>query len=118
MKQYAAGLLPVRSILRRFPDLIQGTADATVDSGSSHPVMKADDPKFVQAVVQLVRASAQRDEPQRFHSAVVTACVAGVARAGYAATSGWSFGCRCRHGVAARARAGESHRAPKWCLPW
>ena len=57
MKQYAAGLLPLRSILRRFPDLIQGTADAAVDSvsGGSHPVMKADDPKFVQAVVQLVR---------------------------------------------------------------
>jgi hypothetical protein len=55
MKQYAAGQLPVRSILRRFPDLIQGTVDAAVDSGSSHPVMRADDPKFVQAVVQLVR---------------------------------------------------------------
>jgi hypothetical protein len=55
MKQYAAGQLPVRSILRRFPDLIQGTADAAVDSGSSYPVISADDPKFVQAVVQLVR---------------------------------------------------------------
>jgi hypothetical protein len=55
MKQYAAGQLPVRSILRRFPDLIQGTVDASVDSGVSHPVVKAEDPKFVQAVVQLVR---------------------------------------------------------------
>ena len=58
MKQYTAGFLPVRSILRRFPDLIQGTDDATQDSGNSHPVIKAEDPKFVQAVVQLVRASA------------------------------------------------------------
>ncbi len=54
-KQYAAGHLPARSILRRFPDLIQGTVDAAAESGTSHPVMKAEDPKFVQAVVQLVR---------------------------------------------------------------
>jgi hypothetical protein len=54
-KQYAAGHLPLRSILRRFPDLIQGTVDAAEESCSSHPVMKAEDSKFVQAVVQLVR---------------------------------------------------------------
>lgn len=61
MKQYSAGLLPVRSILRRFPDLIQGMADADVDSGSSYPIMKADDPKFAQAVVQLVRSRGESD---------------------------------------------------------
>ena len=55
LKQYAAGHLPLRSILRRFPDLIQGTVDAAEDSCSSHPVMKTEDSKFVQAVVQLVR---------------------------------------------------------------
>jgi hypothetical protein len=61
MKQYAAGHLPVRSILRRFPDLIQGTVDAAADSGSSYPIMKADDPKFLQAVVQLVRLFDESD---------------------------------------------------------
>ena len=54
MRQYAAGALPLRAILRRFPDLIQGAGDAAADGGS-HPVMKGEDPKFVQAVVQLVR---------------------------------------------------------------
>ena len=59
MRQYAAGALPLRAILRRFPDLIQGTDGAAADSGS-HPVMKGEDAKFVQAVVQLVRCSVCR----------------------------------------------------------
>ncbi len=74
MRQYAAGALPLRAILRRFPDLIQGTGDAAADGGS-HPVMKGEDPKFVQAVVQLVRECERTAPPH--------------------ACSLWRTGCRC-----------------------
>jgi hypothetical protein len=110
MKQYAAGLLPLRSVLRRFPDLIQGTSDASIDSGNSHPVMKTDDPRFMQAVVQLVCVCSGCElllcRHRLFEINIGNKSDTGVARAGSAAAIGWSFGCCRRHCIAARSRSG------------